>query len=339
MSANRRKFLEELDKIMPGMARAFEEAVADIRSGARLTTLEAAIERGDIQGALEALRLSDAFFAPLDRKIDEAYHAGGVWGLSQLPPKRLRHTGLGVVRFQGRHPRAEAWIKRAAGDLIQEITQDQKDMVLGVILRGLETGRGPRNLALDLIGRKVGNSRHGGLIGLTSKQAEYVQGARAQLEALDRGYFTRTLRDRRYDRTIAKAIREGRPLAKADIDKITGRYSDRLLKMRGETIARTENLRALNAGRNEGIHQLVESGGVPQEAVTMIWEATTPSGRTRDTHRALHGARVKLGGLFVSPSGAQLAHPGDTSHGAGPEEVCNCRCTVRAHINWASLAR
>ena len=102
----------------------------------------------------------------------------------------------------------------------------------------------------------------GGIIGLTERQAGYVVNARRQLEELDAGYFERKLRDRRFDRTVAKAIREGKPLAQSDIDRIVGRYSDRLLFYRGETIARTEGLTALNAGRHEGIQQLAERAGL-----------------------------------------------------------------------------
>lgn len=338
MTQTRRAFLEKLDQLKPGLARAFEEAVADIRSEAQLRALEAAIARGDIEAALQTLRLGAEYFAPLDRAIREAYEGGAIWGLAQMPPKSLRHTGLASVRFQGRHPRAEAWVREAAGALIREISQDQSAMIREAILRGLEAGRGPRSLALDLVGRVDGNSRKGGLIGLTRKQAGWVQGARKQLEDLDRGYFSRTLRDRRFDRMIAKAIRDGQPLAKGDVDRIVGRYSDRMLKARGDTIARTETLRALNAGRYEGIQQMVESGKVPASAVSLTWEAT-PSGRTRDTHAAMHGQTIKLGGLFQSPSGALLAHPGDTDHGAGPDEVVNCRCHVRARVDWSALVR
>lgn len=229
-------------------------------------------------------------------------------------------------------------MKNAAGTLIREITQDQQSMVRAAILHGLEAGRGPRSLALDLVGRVEGNSRKGGLIGLTSKQAGWVRGARRQLEDMDRGYFERTLRDRRFDRMVSKAIREGKPIPKSDIDRIVGRYSDRMLKARGDIIARTETLKALNAGRHESIQQLVETGQVPASAVTAEWRST-PSGRTRDSHAAMHGQKIKLGGLFQSPSGALLEFPGDTSHGAGPEEVCNCRCFVRINVDWASLAR
>lgn len=340
MSQSRRAFLEKLDEIAPGLARAFEASVADIRSSAQLRALEDAIAAQDIARAFEALRLDEAFWAPLDRAIDEAFYSGGVWGLSKLPPKSLQNTGLAAVRFQGRHPRAEAWVKNAAGKLIREITEDQQKMVRGAILRGLETGRGPRSLALDLVGRIEGNSRKGGLIGLTSKQAEWVQGARRQLEDLDRGYFERTLRDRRFDATVRRAIREGKPLAEADMQSITARYADRMLKMRGETIARTETLSALNAGRMEGVRQLVESGQVPASAVTRRWRATIGSGRTRDSHASLHGQTVGLNEPFVSPlTGARMMHPGDTSLGAPASETVQCRCDAEIVIDWSSLAR
>jgi hypothetical protein len=43
----------------------------------------------------------------------------------------------------------------------------------------------------------------------------------------------------------------------------------------------------------------------------------------------LNGVTVPEDGLFTDPrSGAHLAFPGDSSNGAGPQDVCNCRCSV-----------
>ena len=39
---------------------------------------------------------------------------------------------------------------------------------------------------------------------------------------------------------------------------------------------------------------------------------------------------------FVSPSGAMLRYPGDTSMGAGADEVAGCRCDddLRIDFSW-----
>lgn len=194
-------------------------------------------------------------------------------------------------------------------------------------------GRNPRSVALELVGRIVDGKRQGGIVGLTSQQAGYVLNARRQLEDLDAGYFTRALRDRRFDRLVKKAIDDDKPLAKADIDRITGRYADRLLNHRGEVIARTEMISALHAGQYEGMRQLIDTGKVRADQVTKVWQAAN-DGRSRDTHVALHNQTVKFDRPFVSPSGAQMRYPQDTSLGAGPDEIIQCRCHMFLRVKY-----
>jgi len=337
---SRRAFLEELAKVSPQISKAFEQAIQDIRSTSQLIVIEAAIARGDIEAVIQAIRLGAEFFAPLDRTIVNAFEQGGIYQLSRLPKKTLPNTGPLLVRFQGRHPRAEQWTRQRAADLITEISEDTRLMIRETITEGVSRNRGFRSLALDLIGRMEGNQRVGGLIGLHSRQAAAVREARRELQTglgLSR-YFQRARRDRFFDRTIRKAQREGRALAPAELDKITGRYAERLLHLRAKNIARNEGNRAMNEGKAEGIRQMIDSGQVSADMVTKIWDAT-PGLRTRDSHQSLNGTEVKFDQPFVSPvTGALLEHPHDASHGAPASELINCRCSVRYRINWLALA-
>lgn len=197
----------------------------------------------------------------------------------------------------------------------------------------MNAGRNPRSVALELVGRIVDGKRQGGIVGLTSQQAGYVLNARRQLEELDAGYFTRALRDRRFDKLVKRAIDDEKPLSRADIDRITGRYADRLLNHRGEVIARTEMIAALHAGQYEGMRQLIDTGKVRADQVTKVWSAT-PDGRTRDTHLAMNGQAVKFNQPFTSPSGAQLRYPHDESLGAPSDEIIQCRCHQLIKVRW-----
>ena len=188
-------------------------------------------------------------------------------------------------------------------------------------------------MALELVGRIENGKRTGGIVGLTSGQAGYVLNARRQLEELDPDYFTRALRDKRFDRIVKKAIADGKPIAKADVDRITGRYADRLLNYRGEVIARTEMIAALHAGQYEGMRQLIDTGKVRADQVTKVWSATG-DGRTRDTHLAMNGQTVRFDRPFVSPSGAQMRYPHDESLGAPADEIIQCRCTATYRVRW-----
>ncbi len=343
---SRKAFLAELDRISPDLRKAFLQAIEDVKSTAQLSAIEGAIERGDVEGAINALRLGPDFFAPLDDAIGKAFRAGAIWQLSGLPKKTLP-TGSPIlaVRFQGRHPRAEAWVRESSSTLIRKIYGEQRSMIRSVIEKGLAEGRNPRRTALDIIGRrdKVTGQRKGGLVGLTMKQSEWVENMRTELLTpnLSGGYFNRKRRDRRFDSLVRRSIAEGKPLTDTQIAKITGRYSDRLLQLRGETIARTETLRALNAGRDEGVNQIIDTGEINADQIDETWDATedVKGGRTRDSHVDMDGQTVKHGEAFTTPSGAQMMFPGDTSLGAPAEEVIQCRCYKSIKIDFLAGLR
>ncbi len=227
-----------------------------------------------------------------------------------------------------------------SGNLIEGIVEDTKDAVRAVVEAGQIDGRNPRSTALEIVGRvnRVTGQREGGIIGLNSQQTDALIRARRELESGNpaqlRNYLTRARRDRRYDRIVEKAIADGKPVSRADVDRITGRYKDRLLQLRGETIARTETLAGLNAGKEEGIRQLIDSGKVPRSQVKKIWRATGDS-RTRDSHMALDKAEAGIDEAFVSPlTGARMLFPHDTSLGAPASETIQCRCYYEIKIDY-----
>ena len=187
--------------------------------------------------------------------------------------------------------------------------------------------------ALQLVGRIDATGRRtGGIIGLTAKQMDYVRRARAQLENLDAGYFSRERRDKRLDGLVKRAIASGKPLPKADIDRITGRYSDRLLQLRGETIARTEGINAYRAANVEAYRQMIESGAVREDQISREWDSTLDS-RTRLQHAAMEGVQARgLSQPFVLPDGTMMMHPGDASLGAGADQIVSCRCFMKVKL-------
>jgi hypothetical protein len=207
--------------------------------------------------------------------------------------------------------------------------------VRAVVNAGLEAGNNPRETALDITGRinRATGRREGGILGLTTQQTDAVIRARVELQNLDAGYFDRARRDKRFDGLVKRAIQSGNPLSKADIERITGRYKDRLLAYRGEVIARTETLAALNAGKEEGIRQLIDTGKVSASQVVKVWSATMDD-RTRDTHVAMNGQTVGINGAFTTPNGFQMMHPHDNSLGAPASETIQCRCFYQIRIDY-----
>lgn len=328
-----------LTKYGKAIAQAFLDAINDLRSGADLSALSDAISRGDIQAAIDALHLDPAAMAPLDKAIGDAYAAGGQYGATTIQTA-VRSAGLQfVVRFNGRNLRAENWLRDHSSQLVTDILDDQRASVRAVLQAGMEAGSNPRTTALDIIGRinRATGKREGGILGLTSQQAEYVRSAQAELAsgdpALLRNYLTRTLRDRRFDSVILRAIEDGDIIPVKTIQSAAGSYANRLLKLRGDTIARTESLTALHTAQEEAFHQAIDAGTIKASDIRNTWRSAGDD-RVRHTHTVLNGETVGQGQAFTSPSGARLRYPGDTSLGAPPSEIINCRCLLQKRINF-----
>lgn len=312
---------------------AFIDAVSEIISRITLGLIVERLERGDVQGAINALNIEQAAFGGLATTVQQAFNAGGIAIVSGIPAIKDPEGHRAVLRFDVRDPAAEAWIRQHSATLVQGLTTEAVASSRATIETGLAAGRGPRAIATDLVGRvsRASGKREGGAIGLTEAQARQLANARSQLisgdpEAL-RAFMQRKLRDRRFDRTVEKAIREGKALDKATIDRMVTSLSNRMLKFRADTIARTETLEAIEASQHEGYRQTMDRLGLnPMTDVEKEWIATSGD-RTRDTHMALH--RQKVEGLdtpFQSISGALLRFPGDRSLGAPASELINCRC-------------
>lgn len=74
-----------LARLEPDVRRAFEEAIADLRSAAQMQAVIGHIEAGNVEAALIALNLRAEFFRPLDEALARAFNAGGVSALAGLP--------------------------------------------------------------------------------------------------------------------------------------------------------------------------------------------------------------------------------------------------------------
>lgn len=336
MKDNRRNFLRLLDETWPGLRTAFVQSMSQVRSNIALRALEQAIERGDVQAAFDALRMDAAALYTLDEAIEGAFRTGGKYQMDSVvaATKRFPQGARIVQSFGGRNERAERIARDLGSRLVTEVIDDTRTLIAQTIRGGLEAGANPRKTALDIAGRMTPNGRKGGLVGLHSQQAGYVQSVRGELADPERmaRYFNRTRRDKRFDSAVRRAMNEGRALSQADIDRIAGRYSERLLKLRAETIARTETIKALNAGRQEGLDQLVASGRLDADQIARKWD-DTGDGRTRDSHRAADGQQVAQGEPFTV-GGYQMMFPGDTSLGAPAGEVVNCRCYMASVIDY-----
>jgi hypothetical protein len=290
---------------------------------------------------IEAINLERAAFTNLENAIAQTYGAGGTTTADYLPALYAPNGARLVVIFDVRNLAAETWLRDHSSNLITSILEDQRTAIRSVLELGMSRGQNPRTVALDIVGRigATGN-REGGIIGLTNQQTQYVINAKNELlsgdETLMRSYLDRTLRDKRFDGTVLKAIRDGKTLDSATVDKLTGRYVDSLLKLRGETIGRTEALGSLNSSKYQAFLQGLAKTNYPAEAVTKTWRSAGDR-RVRHSHQDLNGQEVVgIDTAFQSSTGAQMKYPHDTSLGAGAQDIIKCRCEVDYTIDYSS---
>lgn len=348
---SRRRLLRHIESLEQSIRDEFLRAVRGIRAEAPVALIAELLEAGQVDAAATALGINAARFAELTEQVRNAYLAGGRYGAATMPVLRMDPTQIVAMgytpatraarlsaRFDMRNPRAEQWLAEHSSRLVREIVTDQRNLIRMALTAGMEAGRNPRDTALDIVGRMAGGRRQGGLVGLTEAQGRWVVNARNALASGNpaemASYFDRVRRDRRFDGIVRRAIEAGQPVSEADIAKITGRYSDRLLEMRGATIARTEAHEAFGAARMEAFNQAVESGGVRPENVRKVWNHTGDGPpRARDDHAAISGTEVGLNEPFILPSGARMMFPGDRSMGAGAKDAANCRCNMEYRID------
>lgn len=338
MASNRSKFEQLLDAWEPRIRDAFLGAISEIKSQVVLKRLVERLERGDVAGAIEVLQIDAEAFGRLEIEIANAYNAGGIDMASGLVLRDPDGSRI-AFRFGVRNPEAEAWLREHSATLVTRIVEDQRTAIRSALVTGLEQGNNPRTTALDIVGRvnRATGSRTGGIIGLTAPQERFVASARSELTSGDptalRNYLGRERRDKRFDAAVRKAIADGRGLDWAIVDRMVGRYADRLLALRGEMLSRTETMMALGKSRDDAMRQAIASGKVDPMFVTKRWRSAGDD-RVRHTHRALNGDEVGFYEAFRSPSGATLRFPGDPE--APIHETSGCRCSMEFRIDYTA---
>lgn len=342
--SNRSRIEQLTDEWEPKIKSAFLDAVRDITKRAELGQLIARLERGDIAGAIDAVHLDPAVFHLLEGTIADAFKAGGISQVGALPKLANPAGGEFIVRFDARNLRAEQWLREHSSTLITRIGDDQRSAIQRILMDAMIAGRTPRATAIDIVGRvnRVTGRREGGIIGLTSPQIDQLAEVRRILADPNaiRSYFIKDKMSgkwkprygttpRRFDTEIMKAIEAGKGLSADSIAKVSTLHSNRMLALRGETIARTETMAALNESSLHAMNQAVESGAVNADTVTKTWH-TARDRRVRDSHATQDREVVGLGKTFSNG----LAYPCDPAGGAS--EAANCRCWMEVRIDFTA---
>lgn len=326
-SITKREYLRQLDKLAGRIEKEFLDAVRRRIQRASVKELEAAIAAGDLSKLVDEAGLLRSSLTNVINLTTSGYALGAASIANQLKQE-----------FDILDPKVQQWLAQASSDLVRHITGDQLESIRSVVSQGYTVGQNPRKTALDIIGRvsKHTGRRKGGIVGLSSSQTGYVVNARAELGSLDPRYFSRTRRDKRFDAAIRKAIQQNKPLSDSLIQRVVGRYADRLLQLRGEAIARTESIRAIAGGRYAAVQQTITEGHVDPQDVVMVWSATMDN-RTRHSHRTMNGQERAYNEPFEDGDGNLLRYPCDPE---APEETSiNCRCMVQARVDFVGAQK
>lgn len=347
---NKRDFNKLLDALEPVVRQAFLDSIQKMAGTVSIKAVEEAILAGDTSELIKLLQLDSADFSRYNRALQEAFQAAGD-ATSRTLALQAQSAGMNTVRatFDATNEAATTFLRNQSSTMLVEVQRNLVENVesfMSSVRQRLEPGatQSVRTTALDLVGRinKSKGIREGGVIGLTPTEAGWADDAYSQLLSKDpsdlKAYMRRSARSKKYDALIESAIESGKPLTQTQASQITSGYRNELLKRRGERVARTETIGAMNEARSQSVDRLVQNGIVRNSDVSLVWDASEDSD-TRDSHDYMDGTVRQQGEPFISGLGNRLLYPGDRSSGAPAEDVINCRCFVHQRIDFISAAQ
>ncbi len=291
------------------IGQEYQAVVINMRQVASLEELEALIESGQINQAVQLVAAR-----PLIRPLADTINVQ--FALAAESTASLIERQLDVfIRFDLVNQDAVRAMRQNQLRLVTGFQQEQVNATRQALLEGIRKGENPIQQA----------RRFRDAIGLTQKQVLAVENYKRLLEQGSSEALRRTLRDKRSDRAVRRALEEGKPLPSFQIDKMVDRYRNRMIKHRSEVIARTEALRSVHEGSQEMFRQAIGEGILDANTLTREW-VTAGDERVRGSHVSMNGQQRKINESFVSGAGNSLRWPGDAQ--APAEEVIQCRCVV-----------
>ena len=312
---------EQLDRIdrflstqQASIRQVILQFIADVNDDAVVKEIERLIRKNQIEAAIEIV---DSHIRAVPAKYPSLITDAGEFMMDELKAAQPKLV-MGVA-FEAAHPLAAAAIRVATLEAIVQIVDSQRAAIRQAMSRGFMEGLGFE--AMSRLFR--------GAIGLTAAQERAVNNYEVLLRKGTLEALTRTLRDRRFDRTVERAALTGRPLSEEQIRRMVDRYRERFVAHRAATIARTEGLKVTSLGRQLATEQMIRQLGIAPERIIRRWNSTHDK-RVRDFHLSMDQDDATLNGMFTDGLGNKLKWPGDPD--APPETIINCRCTVTVEV-------
>ena len=271
------------------VARAIREAVERVQASTSTRAIAAALDAGDVAGAVELVRIDlgeDFLLSVLPADLRGAYEIAG--GIASKETGRMLRAGYS---FNLINPRSVEWVRQNSASLIRQWGESSRDGIRRLITAHFEALRGGTVTAATLA-RQIKNTG----IGLTWRSARAVLNMRTAMDGARRG-------GRRY-RCAGRALLQ------------------RLLNDRAEMIARTEMTRAMTQARLESWRQATDRGLLDPLGYEKEWVVTRDA-RACDDCKDLDGSRASIpDGVFIGDGGTN----GGTGPGYHPR--CRCTVIV-----------
>lgn len=304
-----------IDKYQPKIRDAVLATWTELRKSVTYAELENTLITEGVNGMMKYLdNLEPTLRAMLMPDLQDAMSESGRLVVEILPSGTITVPGY-VPSVQFTNPYAVQAVRDYSFNMIRGISVETRAAVRDSITTAVSQGRPPAAVARDF--KQT--------IGLTVEQEKSVQNYRKYLETLNSDALQRESRDKRFDRTVEAAIKNDKPLTKANIDKMVAAFRRKREAQRAQTIARTESMSALDLGQDMALNQTSEDGALAPDLISN-WNVAR-DGRQRDAHDvvpAMNPNGVPYGQFFQTPLGP-MRYPRDRKYGTAPN-VINCRC-------------
>jgi hypothetical protein len=195
-------------------------------------------------------------------------------------------------------------VRKLNSRVVSSLATETAETIRQAAIKGIEEGIHPRAVA-----RRIRNS-----IGLAPNQEAATRNFERYLREGDTTALSRKLRDRRFDRTLHKALgRNGTGLTEAQIKRMSEAYRKRMIAFNAETQMRTAANDAQKLGQRLSWEDAISKGAVRRKNLFKRWSGTLDS-RERQEHIEQEGEEVHFDDFFDTGE----REPGDATY--------NCRC-------------
>lgn len=256
--------------------------------------------------AVESAYRSVDDLGDLGRVLDQA----PIFGVEEIGKQETTRVEL-LASLDVHSPSMQRAARERTADLVREVEEESKRTIRRIILNSQRRGVPPSVAAKDIAR----------VVGLTERQGLAVTNFSDGLRRLQRGELSRRQLARQW--SLGPKPRRTTGLSDADIDRLAGRYADRLLRYRALNIARTETITASALGQQATWEQMLKRGVLPRDA-RKAWIVTRDD-RLCPRCLSLDGVTVAVRGRFTE---APRPGKGERVTTLTPPLHASCRCAL-----------